>query len=277
MFRLPNALPEELLLSRLIRFVTISGVSGSQFLKACFGSRKKSVHPFLTSGLNSIAEIFNEDAVKLLRNETLAPLFSFFMPEHAAYLQQMMLTNNAAKAIRASQLPSFESGSTLALKYCPVCVCNDLYDYGVSYWHRDHQVPGLTVCSRHGALLLYQDLDCRQRVTPGLLPSPSQTYEKVTKAEQAVAKFTNNLLELLTAQTPENYASDTYKARLCELGYLTVSGRVRRKALMSEFWLFISTFRQHPFTPLPIGPKDYRYVSQLLERRTNHHPFRHLV
>ena len=35
------------------------------------------------------------------------------------------------------------------LKYCPMCVKEDREQYGETYWHRMHQINGITICVKH--------------------------------------------------------------------------------------------------------------------------------
>lgn len=35
------------------------------------------------------------------------------------------------------------------LRFCPKCIEYDIRVFGEPYWHRKHQVPGVTVCSIH--------------------------------------------------------------------------------------------------------------------------------
>lgn len=39
------------------------------------------------------------------------------------------------------------------LRYCPGCAIEDRAKWGETYWHRVHQLPGITVCHLHGELL----------------------------------------------------------------------------------------------------------------------------
>ncbi|MDP5135680.1 TnsD family Tn7-like transposition protein [Rheinheimera baltica] len=277
MFQLPKALPDELLLSRLIRFVTISGISSGEFLQDCFGSKKTSLHPFLTSGLYSIAKLCNEDAISLLKEQTLAPLFFFYLPAHAPYLRSMMLTNNGAKAFRASQLVSFGSGQSLGLKSCSLCVQNDISEFGVSYWHRSHQIPGVNACGRHGTTLHFLELTQRQRLIGQLLPQFEVEIQYSPHTEILVAKFSAQLLNLLTVKEPTLKITDAYRYYLEEKGYLTHGCRVRRKELMHDFSNYISNHRNTNLALIPRGHKDFRYLSQLLEVDGSHHPYRHLL
>lgn len=76
--KLPVSLPDELLLSRLIRYVTVSGDKGDNFASKVFGSRKVSIHPFLTARLEQLTGWGLESAEVMLFQQTLAPLFLFF-------------------------------------------------------------------------------------------------------------------------------------------------------------------------------------------------------
>jgi len=277
MYQLPRALPDELLLSRLIRFVTMSGVSSRTFLEHSFRSHKTSIHPFLTSGLSKIAQLCNEDADTLFREQTLAPLFCFFLPVHARYLQKMMFTNNGAKAFRASQLTSFGSGQSLGLKSCPLCVQEDISNFGVSYWHRSHQIPGVETCGHHGTILFFMELTKRQRIIKHLLPQCEADIQYSSNIEYMVASFSTDLMTLLAANRTTPKILDAYRSSLKEKGYITNGGRVRRKALMRDFCNFISTHRSTNYALIPRKQEDFRYLSQLLEEGGSHHPYRHLL
>lgn len=39
------------------------------------------------------------------------------------------------------------------LRECPVCREDDIREYGLAYWHREHQVRAVSLCWRHGVLL----------------------------------------------------------------------------------------------------------------------------
>ena len=276
MYQLPKALPDELLLSRLIRFITISGISSSEFLQTCFGSKRISLHPFLTSGLSSIAKVCNEDANLLLKEQTLAPLFCFFLPAHSQKLNRMMFSNNGAKAFRASQLASFGSGRSLGLKLCPICVQHDLVTHGVSYWHRSHQVPGVDTCGYHGTDLFFHNLTQRQRLIKRLLPEHGIDIQYSSSIECKVARFSNRLLRLLETSDRIVKITDAYHYFLKEKGYLTHSGRVRRKVVMQEFCQCIANHSEKNPAIIPRGHTDFRYISQLLGSGS-HHPYRHLM
>lgn len=39
------------------------------------------------------------------------------------------------------------------LKYCPVCVKEDVQRFKETYWHHTHQVSGVEVCPTHGVFI----------------------------------------------------------------------------------------------------------------------------
>ncbi len=275
--RLPIPLPDELLLGRLIRHVTISGEAAGELVQRLFGSSRASIHPFLTSGLAYLAESFEEDADVLITQQTLAPLFFFYLPSHVEKLRTLMMYNNGAKSIRESQLPSFGAGNSLCLKWCPLCAQHDLHTFGVAYWHRTHQVPSITACSKHSVLLHRIELGKRQRVIPDLLPTCKAYPLPASVIESRVAAFSQDLLIALEADFPNIEFATTYRYRLRELGYITTEGRVRRNSLLQHFAVEVEQYRPSTDTPLLRSRDDYRYLSELLTPSGSHHPFRHLL
>ncbi|MBF38326.1 TnsD family Tn7-like transposition protein [Idiomarina sp. UBA4520] len=275
--RLPECYPDEIIISRLIRFVTVTGISGSELVKQIFGSKRVSFHPFLPAGISSLSELVSEPPDKILYQETLASLFSFFLPVHSIKFIRYLLSNNCALAYRASQLPSFASGSNLKLKSCTLCVSEDIRNYGVSYWHRVHQVPGLTSCPKHGVLLNYITLKQRQKILPGLLPKAGVNPVQSTKVETKVAQFTKELLHCLNKPFLLGNYHFAYLHNLSARGFVTKNGRIKRKQIIQQFSEYTQDYRPSAGTPLMRSKVDYRYFSELLLPYTSHHPFRHLL
>lgn len=274
---LPFPFPDELLFGRFIRSVTLSGESGGAFENKLLGSSRTSIHPFLTSGLYYLVNTAGEDSEKLLWEQTLAPLFLFFLPVHAERLKMFLLHNEGEKAFRESQLPSFHGGHSLCLKWCPVCANEDMFEYGVSYWHCSHQIPGVTACFRHPVSLERINLDRRQRVVPGLLPMCGLSSRPATEIESNVSMFSHDLLNILQQDFVSLELATIYRNRLNEFGFMTAAGRIRRKCLLQRFVAGVKDYRSSPDSPLPRNQNDYRYLSELLETNGSHHPFRHLL
>ncbi|MGB5853751.1 MAG: TnsD family Tn7-like transposition protein [Oceanisphaera sp.] len=275
--KVPKPFPDELLLSRLNRYVTMYGVHIGEFTEKAFGRDRVSVHPFLPAGIEQLAALLGENKNRIINEQTLAPLFFLFMSKHATRLKNMMLACEGAKAFRHSQLASFSSRHTLCLKWCPVCAGKELKELGVAYWHRTHQIPGLTACPFHPVLLHRMLLVSRQRVMAGCLPSHTDAVVPAAEVEVRVARFAYELLQLNSRDRGQLDLASAYRHKLTELGFITAHGRVRREGVMKEFMAVSGLYRPAVDTDLPRNDRDYRYFSQLLEPESSHHPFRHLL
>ncbi|WMC10660.1 TnsD family Tn7-like transposition protein [Oceanimonas pelagia] len=275
--RVPKPFPDELVLSRLIRYVTMFGMHIGDFSEKAFGSKRASVHPFLPAGIEQLATLIGENKDDIVNEQTLAPLFCLFMPRYAAQLRRVMLAREGAKAVRYSQLASFGSGETLCLKWCPLCAGNELQQLGVAYWHRSHQIPGITACPFHPVLLHRMPLLRRQRVMAGCLPKYTDRHTSAAPLETRVARFAYELLQLITCESCQLSVASGYRLRLAELGFITKRGCVRREGVIKAFIAAAEEYRAAVDTVLPRHAQDYRYVSQLLEPESNRHPFRHLL
>lgn len=51
-------------------------------------------------------------------------------------------------------------GADAMTKICQVCAVSDLEEFGVVYWHRSHQIPGVRACWKHGVDLIDQCQGC---------------------------------------------------------------------------------------------------------------------
>lgn len=90
----------------------------------------------------------------LIDNHTLLPLYAPFLPTgRVAQLRAGMSASGGSSihmraGIMASSIPASST-----LRFCPACVTDDRQQYGESYWHLVHQVPGVLLCPKHGALV----------------------------------------------------------------------------------------------------------------------------
>ena len=82
-------------------------------------------------------------------------MFSFFYPFILPKSQKKTVFNNLL-AGRSGGLTSIQiqtPDGKQGLKFCPLCHAEDSQTYGEPYWHREHQIPLLPVCPKHGCKL----------------------------------------------------------------------------------------------------------------------------
>lgn len=89
--QLPRALPDELLFGRIIRYLILSGEEPDSFVEKVLLSRRHTFHPTLTAGLFNLAKFTDETPGNLLYNQTIAPIFMFYVPRHSQKLRELLL------------------------------------------------------------------------------------------------------------------------------------------------------------------------------------------
>lgn len=192
--KIPKCFPDELLFSRIIRHFIQCGMTSTNYLECMFGTRKVSIHPVLTCDVENISQYASEDIETILYQQTLAPLFLTFMPEQASNLKQAMISGDSSKALRVCQYHKLNQEVGLSLKYCPLCARDDITKFGVAYWHREHQILGVSACSIHGATLKGQPLPKRQRLNETFLPDYKGDVIYSTEIEKEFSIFCKNVL-----------------------------------------------------------------------------------
>ena len=87
----------------------------------------------------------------VLLEHTLMPYYLRF---HSHEKRQSVFSNLLAG--RSGGLTSIQlqtPNGKQGLKFCPICRSEDTETYGEPYWHREHQIPLIPLCSKHGCRL----------------------------------------------------------------------------------------------------------------------------
>jgi len=163
-----------------------------------------------------------------------------------------------------------------ALKYCPLCSEEDYYQFGASYWHRNHQLVGVTSCAKHGIHL--QSVK-RQSKRPQLPPLVG-TIHQSSMFEQRLSELVVNEIVDIDATWQK---SDTYKAyfrRLNALGMLTQSGRIKHQQLKAYLVenLEAMAVLEYPFPSIYDAVLKGKFSECLFYRSScTHQPIKHFV
>jgi hypothetical protein len=274
--RLPTTLPDETLFSRLIRHLTICGISEKAYLKLFFQKSRISIHPYLTIGIFKASQISEENELQVFNEQTLGRLFSYFLPHRAADIFLALHSNDGNTAFRACQLVNVKESELLSIKYCPICAERDVKQYGVSYWHRVHQIPGIEACPYHQVILIHQTLPHRPQIRSGLLPNIGMLATPCSLFSFNFAQYAQKLLVSIT-NTQDSFDLNSLINRLGNLGYITRNNRFRRKKLTSDLFRFASNLKHISPELLPHSERDYKYLSYLLSGKVSQHPFKYLL
>ena len=128
-------------------------------------------------------------------------------------------------------LPMPKSKTTRYLKHCPLCIKEDREKFGETYWHRAHQIFGISACYKHGCKLINSNVSIASTASPSLINAElsfDNTCNFVSQAlplEVDIAKYSFEILRInASSQTSvASYLND----KLSETSYLSVRGAKR--------------------------------------------------
>lgn len=113
-------------------------------------------------------------------NHTLLPFYSpFLTPERVKRIRSDMAGNSASAIHKTAGITPSSIRMLDRLRYCVVCADLDRKNYGESYWHRIHQLPGIEVCPLHETFLEESNVQARNRSNAKtLVPAEQETIKK---------------------------------------------------------------------------------------------------
>ncbi|EPZ8235361.1 TnsD family Tn7-like transposition protein [Vibrio diazotrophicus] len=273
--QVPKAQPDETLFSRIVRYISLSGLQKERCLNTLVGNRRAVIHPYLTADLDLISRFTNESANYLCREQTLRPLFSHFLPKYREIINDCSIGTN--ELVRACQLSTFREHEPLTLKYCPVCAEEDIYNVGVAYWHCSHQIPGVDACSEHGVWLIHQELHEREHFRSYLFPPTCDVKVQCSDLAWSFAQYAERKFRSIQDNAYLQFKPSGYKNHLSDKGFTTFTGRIKRIELMAALYS-ISEKILLPDNPLRItSAQDLKYMSSLIDGTYQVHPFKHLL
>lgn len=169
-----------------------------------------------------------------LRENTLLPLFRPFLGKRGQGEERASLIN---------RLPRRVVGKHGDANLCVQCVVEADERFGFGYWHRSHQVPGVSACWKHGSLLLrscpvcslpFQRFGCLLEVpwTPCAHCGNELGREGTAHAAPAnafgYAVFVHDLLNANMAPVAPDLLAKLYRERIQQIGF--VRGKPRDEA-----------------------------------------------
>ncbi len=161
---------------------------------------------------------------------------AFLSPEKQSAVWDMAKKMNIKQL--ANCLPIPKSKYARYLRYCPECVNEDRHKYGETYWHRAHQLYGISVCHKHGYRLLDSEIPISSNGSPALITAEESISDICYLVEMgenidiALAKYATAILSISSpSQAP---IGDYLHHRLRGTEYLSVRGAKRYVATMAN-------------------------------------------
>jgi hypothetical protein len=285
----PTPYPDESLYSLLGRYGLRTGsINHKYIMKDLFGYAAKHSVPDLPSGIGILSERLGNSITPtdFILNHTLFPFFSSFIPiERAIKLLQKMIENDGSKIHTQIGINASSIDITRTLKHCRLCMEEDDKQYGESYWHRVHQLPGVYICPKHNVLLietkkkLYEYGKKLLLVDEDLFTDlPIKNIDGFTL--ETLSSFSIEaqwILNNSTQMTDFNYYSDKYITILKNLNLASVKGKVDQQRLLERF---SQKYNETALFALQseVNEKPSNWLVQIVQKhRKVFHPIRHIL
>lgn len=148
----PTPYPQEWWYSALCRYHVRTGNHNHQTtVKELFEGKQKAALGTLFPN-STVHQITSQlpapwDCRSIILNHTLFPYYVRMYKQEQK--QKMLDTLCSGESVTLTHIWRSTTKKSWTLKYCPLCVQADTERYGEPYWHREHQLPLVTVCCVH--------------------------------------------------------------------------------------------------------------------------------
>lgn len=266
-----KSFPGELLFGRLCRSFSVQGYTPRQFAASLCLSPGASFHPYLTTNLSNIAGHCQESPEELWLKQTLFPLWAWSMPGYRREFKQ--LNSSPARLLRFCQLTSSNEHQGMLLRFCPVCAREDRHQFGIAYWHCEHQIPGISACCRHGCRLISKSVPPRPHIALEFYPDE---YHDGTPCANSEARFSCYACGVFRELADGHVHRDPdLSGILVSKGYLNRAGHVRKDKLFASLHAIVHELWNTSGFPRPSN--EMRFLAGLVHQPGNIFPSRKLL
>ena len=181
------------------------------------------------------------DLDTLAYSHTIFPIYAPFVPEHRRTQCLQWMAGVSQGAVHLSLGVNASRIETLPkLRYCPVCLKEQVDRYGECYWSRMWQVQGANCCPEHGILLVeaQHDLRSSQRhdfVTPDTQICFDQTQSEASQDDLLITQKIHELLLNPSSPSPSyEQWTEFYKSLARESGCMRGKHQVDHDAILEK-------------------------------------------
>lgn len=203
----PSFYPDELVYSMISRYHVQSGsVAYIYTAEELFDSKYTNVEiEFLNKmSVDGIKLITRNKSIEAVINEhTMFPYYARFVSAERRNRAFQSLINKECNMNQVLNLETKNKVSNRCLNYCPACASEDREKYGETYWHRNHQIRGISVCARHGCYLHSSPIPMRKKTSPQL------TAAELVVPYESTLRYATDIEIRLTA-----YVTDVFQSEL---------------------------------------------------------------
>lgn len=179
---------------------------------------------------------------RLIEKHTMFPYYVRFLPKERRIKGFEALCNMCGDYNNLLAVPKQKNGEQRYLRYCPLCVKEDRYVYGETYWHRDHQLMGVDFCPKHGCRLINSSIVATSKASPNLTPAEPEVKEMDNttygnELEIEFAKYIGAVFQSAMDMENDVEIGRFLHSRLYGTKYVSIRGEQRNIKLFSDDFL----------------------------------------
>lgn len=283
-------LPDETLYGLAARHHRFWGCTlSSQTAQALFEVPRASSHHDLPAGLDSFVRRTGGafgTAAEIATQRTLLQFYQPFASKEVVVDALEAMTSATVLHLKFRLgLVTGSFGAFHPLKACPQCMSLDLATYGWSYWHREHQYPGVWICTMHGRPLL---VAYQVKRFDWLQPSSTKFFEAPVlnaKQEGSLMRLAHLIVGLMrrpweASELEPAVLQKVLRKGLTKLEYCSQSGRLNVPLATRQFADFchgLCAVREFYGVAETSGQAEAQLKQMLRPARRRLHPLRWLL
>lgn len=230
----PIPLPDETLYSLVARVAKINGTTNA--LALCNALALSPSLSVMDCRLDMDA-LCGGNSLPAGVESTLIDMTSVRVAAHLAEVELM-------SAHRIVGLAETAQGGLCRWRICSRCAESDFTQFGVAYWHRQHQLPASLICADHGVVLERFDIGRAKAHERLFLPMDLREYPVLTPPEGlldqrefwlGVATLGADALNDMAAPYSSQAVLRSFSIAMQHSGLLSRSGLLRKKAVAYSF------------------------------------------
>lgn len=244
----PTIYEDELLYSAIARYHIMSGnISTTQTIDDLFSKKYTYLNKVLPVGITAFISNmhthckYTED--EIINNHTLYKFYTaFFSQELSEEIMNRMKCGGGGNICTLIGVHSVTNKHN-HLKYCPICVKEDIEKYGEAYWKRVHQVPGILVCHIHKEILVdsnvstyYENNDLNLLHGNSIISCTEKKYtEEILSKLYLIATDIDYIMKSNLEKRDIKWFKQNYLNYLKKMNLVTKDGRIKKRKLIESF------------------------------------------
>lgn len=234
MLQWPIPLPDETLYSLIARVAKLNGIADA--LALC---NRFSLSPSL-----SVMDCRLNPEILFSENDLPASLYSIVGEMTAVRAAAHLAEAESSIANQMLALSEPVQGGLCRWRICPVCANEDVAEFGIAYWHRQHQLPSSLICTKHGAVLERFEIGRAKAHERLFLPSDlnghrlNQPPDEVLEQREfwfALARLGADALDDKAIPYPPALVLQGFRTGMRQAGLITSGGSIRKKGVAYSF------------------------------------------